>query len=94
MSVKLRHDSYYYGLPVYDAETIDNTTIPFQTRYYCSNRTIDNKFVSTSDSRPCSVCDNTTTYMLVATQNQNQYVICSACAPIETFEKTQSGYRA
>jgi hypothetical protein len=93
MSVKLRHDSYYYGLPVYAAETIYNTTIQSQTRYYCSNRAIDNKFTSTADSRTCSICNAITTYMLVATQNQNQYIICSTCAPTETFEKTQSAYR-
>ena len=99
MSLKLRHGSYYYGLPVYQAQTIFNTTETFQTRYYCVNRETQNKFASghpdLTDNRTCRDCNNITKYMLQAIETSDDtYIICTNCAPIDSFEKTHDSYQS
>ena len=81
MTTKLRHDSYYYDSPT------------FETRYYCVNRNIETSEIFT---HACRNCNNVTKYMLAVYPSSvfPTHMLCSVCAPVENFTKTQSGYRA
>jgi hypothetical protein len=79
MSVKLRHDSYYYDSPT------------FETRYYCYNRDIDSADARTCHNCNNVTKYMLAVYPLSVFPT---HVLCSNCAPIEKLEKTQSGYRA
>jgi hypothetical protein len=81
MSTKLRHGSYFYDSPA------------FETRYYCFSPKIETSEIF---SHACRDCNNVTKYMLAVYPSSvwPTHMLCSSCAPIETFEKTQSGYRA
>jgi len=81
MSVKLRHDSYFYDSPA------------FETRYCCVNRNLE---TSEFFAQACRDCNNVTKYMLAVYPSSvlPTHMLCSDCAPVENFIKTSSGYRA
>lgn len=88
--MKLRHGSYYYGQPEYQAKTLSGSVETFQTRYYCENTEVSPL------SELCRDCNSQTKYMLYVYVDSifPLYFLCTNCAPVNTFEKTHSSYQS